>query len=60
MTVREPSLVSGTNTGGKPSPGTHPTSCPPPPMANPGPEPTMGSGGILAPRCTLKVTSDDL
>lgn len=34
MTVREPSLVSGTNTGGKPSPGTHPTLSPPPPMAN--------------------------
>lgn len=58
MTVQEPSVVSGTSNWDKPNLGITPPSahCS---MANPGPEPTTGSGGVLVPHCTLRVISVD-
>ena len=53
MTVREPSLVSGTDTHGKASLGTLPTSRPPPLMANPG---LWGLGVSQPPCCALRVS----
>lgn len=58
MTIQEPSVVSGTSNWDKPNLAITPPSAHSP-VANPGLEPPIRSGGVLVPHCTLRLTSVD-